>query len=317
MSSHDDLQSRIKAHDKQAEAVKKLRSQYFNKCRLVEDLEEETKFIQVPPETPGSATATTPQIKLPDNDGEDEEEPLEIGDLFYQPAEVKKILRHMLETIPLTEVKVAILGTYQNVSTGENIVKFIQENLNATSISHAERIGQDFVGHGFLRLVGNVGNTFSNSTKLHYQWRPKAFQTAGIQPGKGLVRADTLNGDIAPSSPVTTAAIGDYLGGFLTNQHPNETSSEKLRREANEADERYKAGVKKLDLMRCTLEESMMEHLKFMERCELDRLKAIKAGNLMSSLSFWVLWVLILWGSDSGLFGCDFERYPGDSVDRR
>lgn len=280
MSSHDDLQARIKAHDKQAEAVKKLRSHYFNKCRLVEDLEEETKFIQVPPETPGSATSGTPQIKLPDNEGDDEEEPLEIGDLFYQPAEVKKILKHMLETIPLTEVKVPILGTYQNVSTGENIVKFLQENLNATSVSHAERIGQDFVSHGFLRLVGNVGNTFSNSTKLHYQWRPKAIQTAGVQP-KGLVRTDTWNGEMTPSSPVTTNAIGDYLGGFLTNQHPNETSSEKLRREANEADERYKAGVKKLDLMRCSLEEIMMEHLKFMERCELDRLKAIKAGMVI------------------------------------
>lgn len=223
---------------------------------------------------------------MPDSeDAEDEEEPIEIGDLFYQPAEVKKILRHMLETIPLTEVKVAILGTYQNVSTGENIVKFIQENLNATSISHAERIGQDFVTHGFLRLVGTVGNTFSNSTKLHYQWRPQAFQTAGITPGKALTRAETINGDVVPSSPVTTAAIGDYLGGFLTNQHPNETSSAKLRREANEADEKYKAGVKKLDLMRCTLEESMMEHLKFMERCELDRLKAIKAGKKIPKVS--------------------------------
>ncbi|KAH8149030.1 uncharacterized protein LAJ45_07006 [Morchella importuna] len=277
ISSHDDLQTRIKAHDRQAEAVKKLRSHYFNKCRLVEDLEEETKFIQAAPETPASATAGTPQIKLTDEDLEDDEEPIEIGDLFYQPAEVKKILRHMLETIPLTNVKVAILGTYENVSTGENIVKFIQENLNATSVSHAERIGQDFVGHGFLRLVGNVGNTFSNSAKLHYQWRPQAFQTAGIQPTKALTRAETINGDVVPSSPITTTAIGDFLGGLMTNQHPNESSSDKLRREANEADERYKLGVKKLDLMRCTLEESMMEHLKFMERCELDRLKAIKA----------------------------------------
>lgn len=217
---------------------------------------------------------------------EDDEEPIEIGDLFYQPAEVKKILRHMLETIPLTNVKVAILGTYENVSTGENIVKFIQENLNATSVSHAERIGQDFVGHGFLRLVGNVGNTFSNSAKLHYQWRPQAFQTAGIQPTKALTRAETINGDVVPSSPITTTAIGDFLGGLMTNQHPNESSSDKLRREANEADERYKLGVKKLDLMRCTLEESMMEHLKFMERCELDRLKAIKAGMFIPEIFF-------------------------------
>ncbi|CUS13793.1 unnamed protein product [Tuber aestivum] len=287
INSHDDLQGQIKSHDKQAEAVKKLRSHYFNKCRLVEDLEEETKFIQVPaPGTPSSATApptalaavatAAPAIKLPEPDDPEEEEPLEIGDLFYQPAEVKKMLAHMLETIPLGEVKVAILGTYQNVSTGENIVKFIQENLGATSISHAERIGQDLVTHGFLRLVGTVGNTFANSSKLHYQWRPKTFQLTGKpekpaqKPAKALENGDTIE------SP-TMAYVGDYLGGLLTNQHPGETPGDRLRREASEADERYKGGVKKLDLMRCALEESMVEHLKFMERCELDRLKAIKA----------------------------------------
>ena len=105
--SHDELQSHIKAYDKQHESVKKLRSHYFNKCRLVEDMEEETKFIGVPrPETP----TTTPQIKLSDAVGEDaqDEDPLEIGDEYIQPAEVKKILAHMLEEIPQGEIKVAI-----------------------------------------------------------------------------------------------------------------------------------------------------------------------------------------------------------------
>lgn len=269
--------------------MKKLRSQYFNKFRLVEDLEEETKFIQVPaPGTPSSAVTptgaattatptTAPEIRLPEPEDPEDEEPLEIGDLFYQPTEVKKMLSHMLDTIPLGEAKVAILGTYQNVSTGENIVKFIQENLGATSISHAERIGQDLVGHGFLRLVGSVGSTFANSSKMNYQWRPKAFLLTG-KPERPLQKPlkSLENGD---SDSPTMAYVGDYIGGLLSNPRPGETPGDRLRREAAESDERYKAGVKRLDLMRCVLEESMMDHLKFMERCELDRLKAIKAGK--------------------------------------
>lgn len=283
-NSHDELQGQIKVYDKQHEAVKKLRSHYFNKCRLVEDMEEETKFIGAPrPETPSKAT---PQIKLPDatDDNAKEEEPLEIGDEYVPPSEVKKILAHMLEEIPQGEIKVAILGTYQNVSTGDKIVEFIMKHMGATSVSYAERIGQDLVGNGFLRLVGAVGNTFSNSSKMNYQWRPKAFQWVGVRPqamNKNMKRAPTIymTGNASSSEPAspTMAYVGDYLGNLLNTSHPGETPSDRLKREAQEADDKYKTGVRKLDLMRCDLEQSMVDHLKFMERCELDRLKAIKA----------------------------------------
>jgi hypothetical protein len=95
---------------------------------------------------------------------------------------------------------------------------------------------------------------------------------------QGLTRTPTIPTGVIADSP-TVAAVGDYLAGWnpLNNPYPNETPSEKLRREATEADERYKGGVRKLDLLRCNLEEAMMDQLKFMERCELDRLKAIKA----------------------------------------
>lgn len=282
--SFDDLQLNIKAHDRQAEAVKKLRSHYFNKCRLVEDLEEETKFLGPADaakniaESP--AVASAPQIKLPEPEDPESEEPLEIGDLFYHPNEVKKIISHMLEVIPMGEHKVAILGTYENVSTGEKITEFIQQNLQATSVSHAERIGQDLVHHGFLRLVGSVGSTFANSAKMHYQWRDKAFQMTGKaktkkDEPKQLQRTPTLAVDFTVDS--TNSAVGDFLGSLLTQPRPGETPGDRLRREAREADERYKSAVKKLDLMRCALEESIMSHLKFMEQCELDRLRAIKA----------------------------------------
>ncbi|KAF3064576.1 Rho-GTPase-activating protein 8 [Daldinia childiae] len=273
--SQDDLQTRIKAHDRQAEVVKKLRSNYFNKCRLVEDLEEENKLAFQDPETSPKLNQNIPEIKVSPNEKEEEEddEIYEIGDETYQTEQVKKILSQMLNTIKMGETKVPILGTYLNTSSGSDIVEYMQRHMGSTSISYAERIGQDLVSNGFLRLVGNVGNNFANSSKFFYQWRPKAFQLAGVPEKKAT----------------------EYLSGWnvLGNQHPNETPPERLRREAREADDKYKASVQKLDEMRCELEEAIFVHLRFLERCELDRLKAIKTvildfsgtiGNVIPSL---------------------------------
>jgi hypothetical protein len=289
-NSHDDLQSRIKAHDRQADTVRQYRSAYYNKCRRVEDLDEEEKLAFQDPNaaavapvgSPTSATTSVPSIKVEE---EAEAEPIEIGDESYEPEQIKKIMTHLLSNIRLGEAKVPILGTYQNVTTGAEITEYIQKHLGGTSISYAERIGQDLITHGFLRLVGNMGNSFANSSKMNYQWRPKAFQLTGIpeKRPKLLGRNTTMtNGSDTGSiidSPVIGDRVSEYLGGWnpLNNAHPNETPAEKLRREGREADERYKAAVKKLDGLRCTLEEAMIDHLKFMERCELDRLKAIKS----------------------------------------
>ncbi|KAH7305143.1 rho-GTPase-activating protein-like protein [Rhexocercosporidium sp. MPI-PUGE-AT-0058] len=275
-NSQDDLQARIKLHDKQAETVKKLRSHYFNKCRLVEDIEEENKLAFQDPEA--SPKPNIPEIKVQDKEEEDDE-PVEIGDEVYQPEQVKKILSHVLNTVRLGETKVPILGTYQNTTSGAEIVEYLQKSMGATSVSHAERIGQDLIANGFLRLIGNVGSIFANSSKMFYQWKPKAFQWSGV-PEKKVPVSRTFSmasqSEFAESPVVGT--VTDYLAGWnpLNTQHPNETPGDRLRREAAEADERYKAGVRKLDLLRCQLEEAIIEHLRYLERCELDRLKAIK-----------------------------------------
>ncbi|KAJ9388756.1 hypothetical protein DTO063F5_2404 [Paecilomyces variotii] len=275
--SHDELQARIKEHTKQADLVKKLRSQYFNKCRLVEDLEEENKLAFQSPDA--SPKNKPPTIVLPDEQTE-EPEPIEIGDLTYNPDELKKLLTHMLENIRLGETKVPVVGTYQNTSTGVEIVEYLQKHLNATSISYAERIGQDLVDNGFLRLVGNMGSTFANSSRMNYQWRPKVFQITGIpEKKKPLARVASAGSVDSSSESPTISAVSEMLAGWnpLNNPYANETQSEKLHREAREADERYKAAVQKLDQLRCRLEEEIVENLRFMERCELDRLKAIKS----------------------------------------
>ena len=281
-NSQDELQSRVRAHDRQADSVRKMRSQYYNKCRLVEDLEEEDKLAFQDPKNElnqSPRSQSIPTVRLSEPDGNDEDEMYEIGDETYTNEQIKKILSDMLKTITLGEIKVPILGTYMNVSSGADITDYIQKQLNANSLSYAERIGQDLVSNGFLRLVGNVGNTFANSSKMHYQWRPKVFQMTDIpEKKKPLERSGTgFSMDGVDSQFVN--GVSEYLAGWnpLSQAHPNETPPDKLRREAREADERYKAAVRKLDSLRCELEESIIDHLKFMERCELDRLRAIKA----------------------------------------
>jgi Domain found in Dishevelled, Egl-10, and Pleckstrin (DEP) len=275
-NSQDDLQARIKVHDKQAETVKKLRSHYFTKCRLVEDIEEENKMAFQDAET--SPKPKIPEIKVIDKD-EEEDEPLEIGDEVYQPDQVKKILAHVLTTIRLGETKVPILGTYQNTTSGADTVEYFQKYMGATSVSHAERIGQDLITSGFLRLIGNVGSIFANSSKMFYQWKPKAFQWSGVPEKKQpLNRTFSLASETGSIDSPVVGTVTEFLAGWnpINPQHPNETPGDRLRREASEADERYKAGVRKLDLLRCQLEEAIVDHLRYLERCELDRLKAIK-----------------------------------------
>src|SRR5271167_4424718 len=70
--------------------------------------------------SPKPQSPPPPKIVLPEE--EPEELPVEIGDETYTPEQIKMILTHMLNTIPLGEVKVPILGTYQNCSAGTDIV---------------------------------------------------------------------------------------------------------------------------------------------------------------------------------------------------
>lgn len=281
-NSQDVLQNKVKQLDKQAEAVRKLRSQYYNKCRLVEDLEEEDKLAF---QDPQSETAQSPKMKqkVPTirEPEEDEEEPMEIGGVLYEPEQIKKILAHMLETIPMREVKVPILGTYQNVSTGADITEYLQKLMGATNVTIAEEIGQDLISLGLLRLIGNVGNTFANSSKINYQWKTKVFKLTDVpERRRPIDRASSALSTVSDGSDTPiVGTIDEYIQRWnpLNNPHKDESPSARLKREQRESDERYKSAVRHLDSIRCSLEEEMFVHLKFMERCELDRLKAVKA----------------------------------------
>lgn len=190
------------------------------------------------------------------------------------PEKLKLLLSQMLRDVPQKEVKVPILGTYTNVSTGDQIVSWIQDNMNQSGVAGAEKIGQDLIDHGFLRLIGSVGKRFANSSIFNYQWRREAFKLADLQ-------------SLDQSKDLITPFVGEYIGGIVQSRmaHMDESPAQRAKREVQEADDKYQAAVKHLDDLRCDLEESIMEHCKFLERCEMDRLKAIKAVLLDFSAS--------------------------------
>lgn len=116
--SHDELQSQVKLYDRQVAESKKLRQTYYNKCRLLEDLEEETNLAfpatattedkgkgkgkevvkeEEPPKSPPSRKSTF-------DDGD--EWPLEIGDAFYEKEQLSELIATMMKEIAQKEVKV-------------------------------------------------------------------------------------------------------------------------------------------------------------------------------------------------------------------
>jgi len=128
-------------------------------------------------------------------------------------------------------------------------------------------------------MIGSVGNQFANSSVLNYQWRKQAFSLAF--GAESEVTAATKRNETLAVNAANVPYVGDYLSGAissLNNAHSDESPAQRLKREAAESDNRYKTDVLLLDETRCLLEESMMEHFKFIERCELDRLKATKSG---------------------------------------
>ncbi|KAH9465012.1 hypothetical protein Pst134EB_004504 [Puccinia striiformis f. sp. tritici] len=89
----------------------------------------------------------------------------------------------------------------------------------------------------------------------------KYIQTAVTQAAKGI---NELGATVGVSSPITA-------------ESPGETRAERLGREARSAEKAYSTGVIRLDHTRLTLEQTISEYFNFLQRCELDRLRAAKA----------------------------------------
>lgn len=291
--SQTTLKQKVKEYERELSEVHKSQKRYFNKCRLLEDLKDENIGTELAPDTSiistasenGSAspeaqqspnmpgTANTSITEAGSEQSEDilTSEELVLNNKVYNSEEAQQLIARMLNEIPRNSVKISILGTYENVTTGSNITEWLQKNVEGSqSTSTSERIGQELIDAGFLRLVGQVGSKFANSSVMQYQWRPRSFEFAGLGH-----RSSALD-----SFSAATESWSETVTGYWRrtgNKEEDYENREKLAREVRELDQKYRKNVAILDNVRCEVEELIVGHLQFMERCELDRLKAVKA----------------------------------------
>lgn len=270
------VNEKIKQYKASQDAVERIQRKYFNKCRLLEEFKAHFTADEIsdlvdpsppPPLTPSPVLASTPVPTYT------------LGQNTFDGLSLSTLLAEIMGNSKMKPHKVAILGTYPNCSLGSDITTSILEavvTING-SVPAAEEFGQDLVKNGFLRSVGSVANSgaFINSSRMQYQWRPQAFQTSGLVAGAG-------NGDASSITSPRALQIQDYLDevkqaiGVNAIDYSDKSQLPRLEAESVQLDKLYFSNTILLDKMRCALEELLMDHLLFMQKCELDRLGAIK-----------------------------------------
>lgn len=264
-------------------AVDKVQKRYFNKCRMLEDfkshfteeeLQEELNDLSLQ-ETTGKQNTIdgdrNPQTEEGDQEHAQDDEIFEFTHAKYDKKQMKSLLRDMLTKIPMTPYKVPIFGTYQNVSTGSNITQWLLENMPEfnKNLEKAEIFGQDLIRNEFIRVVGTISKSFINSSQLNYQWKDSAFLFAGVE------NEHVVATSLAKSLSFKFEDVKEAMG-VNTVDFKDKSQLPKLINDVNTIDSQYLNAVIELDKLRCEFEEVAMDHLTFMQKCELDRLKALK-----------------------------------------
>ncbi|GMM37337.1 GTPase-activating protein [Saccharomycopsis crataegensis] len=312
--SENELKTKIKAYERLYSNIDRTRIKYFNKVRSAEDFKEklDDKITQTikrantfPPEEvsdPGAGATKLARsnttvaedmksltlerngvsvgtIKEESEAPEEEEQIVTLGGYEYSKSQLKDVLASLLNTTPKFSHRVPIFGTYDRVSTGSAITEAIQKCLGISKLEKIEEFGQDLINGGYLRLIGTVGSQFANSSKLNYQWKPEAYKAADIvvEGVDNLTRASSMYNPVNDINPgARFSEVFEDVKGMITTLEPNEENYRKILKDVRRFEKEYYELSKQLDVVRTELEESIEEHHNFMQRCEMDRLKALK-----------------------------------------
>lgn len=247
-------------------SLEKTQKKYFNKCRMLEEYKSNFSDQEIADQIA--------DLQIVESQKESFEDPViyKFGSTEYDIKMVRSLLTDILTNIELKDHKIAILGTYRNVSSGSSITQWLLDNIPEFNIAKAELFGQDLITNGFIRSIGTMTlKTFINSSQYHYQWKPVVFKITNLE---------NLSDDTEKLS--ATNQFSEYLEdmkeaiGVKTIDINDKTLIARLVKEINYYDEQYYSQAMELDKLRCEFEEFVMDHYTFMQKCELDRLKAIK-----------------------------------------
>ncbi|ORX51702.1 hypothetical protein DM01DRAFT_1337202 [Hesseltinella vesiculosa] len=276
------MDTQIKQFEQQAKETDRAKQLYQRRCRDADAAED--LAIQKAAALATSSTLTPPlsDLERPDESSHDPQpapdqqdtprstadqppttsenlnSSIQLGSQMVSHSSFEQMVQNMQTAVPQQDYRVPILGKYTHTSTGENIARWLQQNVPQCkdSPAMAEVIGQQLIHpYQVLRLVGQRGSKFVPSPNTYYQWRT-------------LAQADADN----------TAASGMFnLSLFDRNNAANTLEPHKKARwEAERADETYQSTVKRLDQLRMAIDEALFLHFAVMEQVELRRITVIK-----------------------------------------
>lgn len=293
--SEQTLGEKYKAFRSQKQQVERLQKKYFNKCRMLEEfklhysedeLQEELKDLEfaakqdvAPKDLGESAAPDDLQYRI-----------YKFGNSEYDYVTIKGLLLDILSGVEVNDHKVPILGTYRHVLTGLAITQWLLDNIPDFNIAKAEKFGQDLINNGFIRLIGTMLTlkNFINSLQFYYQWKPVVFEITGAAIDKPSEQTGLSRDQLIRALQFTEyfEDMKQAMGVGLVD-YTDRSQLARLMAEVKLYDANYFNQVCELDKVRCEFEELVMDHLTFMQKCELDRLKAVKkvTHDFMSAFS--------------------------------
>lgn len=253
------LKTRLTEYNRLLQQVLKQRQVYYARSRQQEDAAVDVKF------EPVASTIRIfrenfmhPSASAADN----EAEAFEIAGLQYTRFQLGKLLHKLLKDVTMQEYKVPLFGPYQHVSSGANIAACTRRHLKNDSIAYSEKFGQALVDQGFLKPVAQISNKFESSHTCFYQWQDSAFALEeAVKTSSASSRAPTEDpGEKRPTSAMSSASPSQL------DQTPDMISE----------GEAYFQQVLELDIYRCEMEIEIASVYDYMERCETDRISALR-----------------------------------------
>lgn len=289
------LKSNISNFDKSKNYVSKLEREYFSRCRQLEDFK---KANYADDDELVKAMSSLRLLQKYEKDIAKEKEYQRfatVGNIDFDYKSMREVVKLLLTKLPKYDYKVPFINyTLENTNSGSDITRFLLENMSLKDLDQAETFGQDLMDLGFLKYCNGVGNTFVNSKKFQYQWKGYSYsfidmsndeedsKTSPLEP-KLSSYIESFSSNLKAPPSASTESSENTSTGETTVVEPEIEETEKnlfkLMKEVELADKKYYRECVKMDTLRCSVEELMVDHLTFMERCELDRLKAIKKAT--------------------------------------
>lgn len=101
--------------------------------------------------------------------------PMLLAGIAMPPVAVSALLRRAQAELPLRPVRLPILGEYPDCFTGEELVNWLRDNVEAFGgdLDLAADAAGDLGQEGLMRRIGEIGNEFEPSSEAYYQFRPK------------------------------------------------------------------------------------------------------------------------------------------------